>query len=154
MCTPYVVDEATKQKIAAWNAEFCKASSSPFGRDDQIGMLNLIDAGSRDAIMSRADAGKVFDLAVDHFVGMPAWIAANDPGYQIWMTHTPRGEELADVMGIGPEANELISYSGDAVFGCDGRELLTGLQHRPRLGVVERHGTEVLYRYVLGRCSL
>jgi kynurenine formamidase len=115
MCTPYVVDEATRQKIAAWNAEFRKASTSPFGSDDQIGMLNLIDARSRDAILSRADAGKVFDLAVDHFMGMPSWIAANDPNYQIWMTHTPRGEELADVMGVGPEANELVSYSGDAV---------------------------------------
>jgi len=78
-------------------------------------MLNLIDARSRDAILCRADAGKVFDLAVDHFVGMPAWIAANDPGYQISMTHTPAGEEVDDVMGTGKEANELISYSGDAV---------------------------------------
>ncbi len=115
MCTPYVVDEMTKKKIAAWSAERHKASTSPFGKDDQIGMLNLIDAASRAAILARADAGKVFDLAVDHFVGMPAWIAANDPGYQIWMTHTPGGEEVDDVMGIGAQANELISYSGDAV---------------------------------------
>ena len=115
MCTPYVVDEMTKKKIAAWSAERHKASTSPFGRDDQIGMLNLIDAASRAAILGRADAGKVFDLAVDHFVGMPSWIAVNDPGYQIWMTHTPEGEEVDDMMGVGAAANELISYSGDAV---------------------------------------
>ena len=67
MCTPYFVDETMKQKIAAYNAAFREVSKSPFGADDQIGMLNLIDAESRDAIMSRADASKVFDLAVDHF---------------------------------------------------------------------------------------
>ena len=44
MCTPYFVDEAMKQKIAAYNAAFREVSRSPFGADDQIGMLNLIDA--------------------------------------------------------------------------------------------------------------
>jgi kynurenine formamidase len=115
MCTFYTVDEAAKERIAAYQAKFREATASPFGKDDQIGMLNLIDAASRDAIVSRADAGKVFDLSVDYFAGMPSWIAANDPGYQLWMTHTPRGEELDDVMGKGREANELVSYSGDAI---------------------------------------
>src|SRR5262245_36696731 len=115
MCTPYLVDEATKKKIAAYSAKFREITASPFGADDEIGMLNLIDASSREAILTRADFGKVFDLAVDHFVGMPGWIAANDPGFQIWMTHTPRGEELADVMKVGYEHNHLVSYSGDAI---------------------------------------
>lgn len=115
MCTFYMVDEAAKARIAAYQAKFREATASPFGKDDQIGMLNLIDAASRDAIVSRADAGKVFDLSVDYFAGMPSWIAANDPGYQLWMTHTPRGEELDDVMGKGQAANELVSYSGDAI---------------------------------------
>jgi hypothetical protein len=57
MCTFYLVDEATKKNIAAYNATFREVSKSPFGDDDQIGMLNLIDARSRDAIVSRADAG-------------------------------------------------------------------------------------------------
>jgi kynurenine formamidase len=115
MCTFYFVDEATKRKIAAYNTRFREVSKSPFGTDDQIGMLNLIDAESRAAIMSRADAGKVFDLAVDHFIGMPSWIAANDPGFQIWMTHTPRGEELANAMQVDEAQNRLVSYSGDAI---------------------------------------
>ncbi|MBV9218188.1 MAG: cyclase family protein [Methylobacteriaceae bacterium] len=115
MCTAYLVDEATKQRIAAYGAKFRQVSASPFGKDDQIGMLNLIDASTRQAILSRADAGKVFDLAVDHFIGMPGWIAANDPAFQIWMTHTPRGEELADVMKVGFDHNKLVSYSGDAI---------------------------------------
>lgn len=114
MCTPRIVDEAMKKKIAAYGARFREVTASPFGAEDEVGMLNLIDAASRDAIMSRADAGKMLDLAVDHFVGMPSWLAAGDPSYQIWMTHTPKGEELDDVMGVGPEQTRLAAYSGDA----------------------------------------
>jgi kynurenine formamidase len=115
MCTVCLVDELTKGKIAAYAAKFRKVTKSPFGSDDEIGMLNLIDGESRQAIFGRADAGKVFDLSVDHFVGMPGWIAANDPGFQMWMTHTPRGEEITDVMNVGVQQNNLVSYSGDAI---------------------------------------
>jgi hypothetical protein len=108
MCTPHFVDEVMKKKIAAYSATFRDVTKSPFGSEDQIGMLNLINAESRQAIVSCADAGKVFDLSVDHFIGMPGWIAANDPGFQIWMTHTPRGEELADAMKVGFEHNHLV----------------------------------------------
>jgi kynurenine formamidase len=109
------VTEAMKSKIAAHGAAFRKATASPFGADDEIGMLNLIDAASRDAIMSRADPSKIYDLSVDNFVGMPGWFAAGDQPYQIWMTHTPRGTEIDDVMGVSAETNSLVSYSGDAI---------------------------------------
>ncbi len=72
MCVACYVDEVTKQKVIAYNAEFHKVTKSPYGAGDEIGMLNLIDAKSRAAILARADASKVFDLSVDHFVGMPA----------------------------------------------------------------------------------
>lgn len=115
MCTSTVIDEVTRRRIAAYGATFRKATKSPFGDADEIGMLNLITAESRRAIMGRADVGTMFDLSVDHFTGMPGWFKAGDPPYQIWMTHTPRGEEADDVMGVGRQANELVSYSGDAV---------------------------------------
>ena len=115
MCTPSYVDEAMKRKIAAYGAKFREVTASPFGSEDEIGMLNLIDAASRDAIVSRADASRVFDLSVDHFVGMPGWLAAGDPPYQFWMTHTPGGEVQTDSMHVGRATNELVSYSGDAV---------------------------------------
>lgn len=115
MCTPRYVDEAMKSKIAAYNASFRKVTASPFGTDDEIGMLNLIDAKSRDMILSRADATHVFDLSVDYFVGMPGWVAAGDPTYQIWMTHTPDGEKVWNSMGVGEPTNTTIAYSGDAV---------------------------------------
>jgi kynurenine formamidase len=103
-----------KSKIAAFNASFRKASTSPFGPDDEIGMLNLINPASCRAVMDNADAGKIFDLAVDYFVGMPSWAAAGDPAFQMWMTHTPAGTRIDDVMQVGAEQNELVSYSGDA----------------------------------------
>ena len=78
-----------------------RQTTSPFGADDEIGMLNLIDARSRDAIVSRADASKIFDLSVDYFVGMPSWDKAGDPQYQVWMTHTPTGEQITDHMKLG-----------------------------------------------------
>jgi kynurenine formamidase len=115
MCSPIYVNEVEKRRIAAYAAKFRQATASPFGDRDEIGMLNLIDAESRNAILARADATKVFDLAVDYFVGMPSWDRAGDPGYQIWMTHTPRGEEIDDKMGVGPAVNRLVSYSGDAI---------------------------------------
>jgi kynurenine formamidase len=115
MCTPTIVTEAQKRKIAAYGATFRKASTSPFGSEDEIGMLNLIDAESRDAIVSRANASKIFDLSVDYFVGMPSWDKAGDPGYQTWMTHTPRGEQITDHMRLGRAAQELVAYSGDAI---------------------------------------
>ncbi len=115
MCVTCYVDEAMKQKIVAYNSEFHKVATSPFGGNDEIGMLNLIDAASRKAILSRADPTKVFDLSVDHFVGMPGWTGAGDQPYQIWMTHTPNGEIVDDSMKVGSAANTLVSYSGDGI---------------------------------------
>jgi kynurenine formamidase len=115
MCNDCYVTDAMKSRIAAHAAAFRKATQSPFGSDDEIGMLNLIDASSRQAIMDRADLGKVYDLSVDNFVGMPGWFGAEDQPYQIWMTHTPRGEQADDVMRVGKASNELVSYSGDSI---------------------------------------
>lgn len=115
MCVVCYVDEESKKRILAYNAQYHRVTRSPFGAGDEIGMLNLIDAASRSAILSRADAGKMFDLSVDHFMGMPGWFGAGDPPYQIWMTHTPGGEIVGNSMGQTLEANTLVGYSGDAV---------------------------------------
>jgi kynurenine formamidase len=115
MCSLCYVDDAMKKKIAVHGASFRKATVSPFGSSDEIGMLNLITAESRDEILSCADASRVFDLSVDHFVGMPSWVKANDPNYQIWMTHTPQGESITNAMVVDSQTNELVSYSSDAV---------------------------------------
>ena len=68
MCVACYVDEATKGKIIAYSAKFHEVTQSPYGSDDEIGMLHLIDGASRSAILSRADASKMFDLSVDNFI--------------------------------------------------------------------------------------
>ena len=44
MCSDSFVTAAMKSRIAAHAAAFRKATQSPFGSDDEIGMLNLVDA--------------------------------------------------------------------------------------------------------------
>lgn len=115
MCGPDVVDENTARTIAAAAARFREVTRSPFGEDDQIGMLNLITPESMRAVVSRADAGHALDLSVDYFMGMPSFTAAGQPSYQISMTNTPRGTVIDDAIGVGRQQNELVSYSGDAI---------------------------------------
>ncbi len=89
--------------------------SSPWGQDDELGRLNMMTEASRAAVLSRIKGGDVYDLAVDYFIGMPGWFAAGDPRYTMWMTHTPNGTIVDDPMGVGDEANKLVSYTGSAV---------------------------------------
>lgn len=88
---------------------------SPWGPKDEIGRLNLMTPQSQAAIMARVSGAQAYDLAVEYFVGMPSWQAAGDPPYQMWMTHTPHGNVIADPMQVGDPMNEHVSYSGSAV---------------------------------------
>lgn len=90
-------------------------SESPWGPDDQIGRLNWITAESQRAVLSRISPGPSYDLAVDIFMGMPAWLGAGDPKYDIWMTHTPAGTVVDNLNGAGAEISAKYSYCGDAV---------------------------------------
>jgi hypothetical protein len=56
MCEVCYVGEAMKAKIITFNAELHKVTKSPYGADDEIGMLHLIVAQSRSAILARAGA--------------------------------------------------------------------------------------------------
>ncbi|MGO3147889.1 MAG: cyclase family protein [Leucobacter sp.] len=115
MCIPSIISEADKDKIAAYAAEFREVSRSPFGPDDEIGMLNLIDPQRSKDMLTRADASRAIDLSVDLFIGMPSWVKAGDQSFQQWMTHTPTGTVQDDFTGKGREQNELVAYSGDAI---------------------------------------
>lgn len=121
---------------------------SPWGAEDELGRLNLMTEESRAAVLSRIDGGKIYDLAVEYFIGMPGWFPAGDPRYQIWMTHTPRGNVVSDPMKVGDEANRHVSYTGTAVsmyahtgthidalnhFGIDG-EIYNGFAANEYLG--------------------
>ncbi len=85
------------------------------GPNDEIGRLNLMTNETQLNVLSRIKSGKIYDLSVDYYVGMPSWVAIGDPRYQYWLTHTPHGTTVDDPMGLGQRMNEKISYTGDAV---------------------------------------
>lgn len=92
-----------------------KVGKSPWGPADEIGRLNLMTPASQQAILSRTQGGKVYDLSVEYFIGMPSWQAAGDPRYQIWMTHTPNGTVIDDPLKLGKAMNKHVSYTGAAI---------------------------------------
>lgn len=93
-----------------------RVGKSPFGADDEVGALNLLSPARRESALARADPTRMYDLSVDYFVGMPSFQAAGDPGYQIFMSHTPGGTEIDNLNGAGDEVNRHVCYSGDVVF--------------------------------------
>ena len=103
-------------QIAARSACFREASVSPFGPQDEIGMLNLMSADSRRRVFELADGGAVYDLAVDYFIGMPSWTKTGEASFQIWLTACPHGHIIDDPVGVGRAQNELVSRSGDSML--------------------------------------
>lgn len=82
------------------------AGPSPWGSADEIGTLNMMTDASRLDVLERVASGKVYDLGVDLFVGMPDCCSDlfGDPSYQMWMTHVP-----------ARAGHELISHSSDVI---------------------------------------
>jgi kynurenine formamidase len=92
-----------------------KVSKSPWGPRDEIGRLNWITRETNRAILEHLDGSHVFDLNVEFFVGMPSWVAAGDPPYGIWMTHTPQGSVNDNLSGAGSAVHKKYSYCGDSI---------------------------------------
>jgi len=90
--------------------------TSPWGPDDELGALNRLRPQVRADVLARADPGRVYDLSVDYFVGMPSFQGAGDPGYQIFMSHTPQGTAVDNLNGVGSDINRHVCYSGDVIF--------------------------------------
>lgn len=88
---------------------------SPFGENDEIGRLNLMTNESRARVLTRANPSRMYDLSVEYFMGMPTWVAAGDPPYQISMSHTPSGTPVDNLTNQPREINEHIGYSGDVI---------------------------------------
>ncbi|NET48476.1 MAG: cyclase family protein [Merismopedia sp. SIO2A8] len=101
-------------KIASAHSSLPTVGDSPWGPEDELGRLNMMTDASRAAILSRVSGGKMYDLSEEYFVGMPGWFQAGDPRYTFWMTHTPRGNVIADPMGVGQDMNKHVSYTGTA----------------------------------------
>lgn len=121
---------------------------SPWGPDDEIGMLNKMTEESRLNALKSIGSGRVYDLSFEYFVGMPSFHTLGDPAYQYWLTHTPRGTVVDNPNGLGTEMNLKVSYTGDAIsmythmgthidalnhFGLNG-EIWNGYRHDTHLG--------------------
>lgn len=115
MCGSVVIDDNGRDRIAAFAATNGRVTTSPFGPDDQIGMLNLLNPDSARTYLARADAGRVMDLSVDLFLDMPTWTAGGEPPYNIWMVHTPDGSVVDDPVGVGSDQNRHVAWSADAI---------------------------------------
>jgi kynurenine formamidase len=89
--------------------------TSPWGKDDEIGALNMMTDNSKVKALSDISSGKTYDLSVDYFVGMPSFHVLGDPSYQYWLTHTPKGTVVDNPNGLGRIMNEKVSYTGDAI---------------------------------------
>lgn len=100
---------------AATTAAPAEVAASPWGPNDELGAMNLQTHETRSEILNRLSPGRVYDLSVDYFIGMPSWHGVGDPRYQYWLTHSPRGTVIDDPMNVGREVNEHVSYTGDAV---------------------------------------
>ncbi|MGN6828966.1 cyclase family protein [Paucibacter sp. M5-1] len=87
---------------------------SPYGPQDEIGMLNKITPESTLKVLRRIASGKTYDLSVEFYVGMPSYYFLGQPRFQIWNVHTPQGTIVDDPNGLGKEKNSLVTYSGAA----------------------------------------
>ena len=82
-----------------------RVAQSPYGAEDEVGALNVLDDASRLAVLSKIASGKVYDLSVDNFPGMPGLVhlGMGDPDFHMWMTHTPDGLAVEGISITGDE---------------------------------------------------
>lgn len=92
-----------------------EVGKSPWGPDDEIGTLNMMNESSQLSILSKISSGKAYDLSVEYFVGMPSFHSLGDPSYQYWLTHTPHGTVVDNPNNLGEAMNKKVSYTGDAI---------------------------------------
>ncbi len=83
-----------------------EVTKSPWGAEDEIGALNMMNETTSFEILKRIASGKVYDLGVDLFTGMPNCCAMlGAPDYHFFTTQRPaRGDN-----------KELVSLSGDTI---------------------------------------
>ena len=92
-----------------------EVGKSPWGPDDEIGTLNMMNESSQLSILTKIKNGKAYDLSVEYFVGMPSFHSLGDPSYQYWLTHTPHGTVVDNPNNLGETMNKKVSYTGDAI---------------------------------------
>ncbi len=84
-------------------AQADEVAPSPYGPDDEIGVLNELTEANTLAVLQRVSSGRTYDLSVENFVGMPglADLGMGDPPFHMWLTHTPRGMRVEQLSPAG-----------------------------------------------------
>lgn len=123
LCSAFVFGSSVNAQIAKDNVGI-----SPWGKDDEIGTLNMMSDASRANILGQIAGGKVYDLGVDLFIGMPNCCsdAFGDPTYQMWMIHAPARGEHGGLLEHSSDAISMSTHTGthiDALnhFGLKGK---------------------------------
>jgi len=118
-----------------------EAQRSPWGTEDEIGTLNAMTDGSRLDILRVVSDGRVYDLGVELFVGMPDCCsdAFGDPRYQVMMTHSPARAGGVEVVSHSSEAIFMNTHTGTHMdglshFGLHGK-IWNGVSAEDALGV-------------------
>ncbi|HWM45668.1 MAG TPA: cyclase family protein [Xanthobacteraceae bacterium] len=124
LCAALAIGGATAHAQMATDA----AGRSPWGANDEIGTLNMMTDQSRLEILGRINSGKIYDLSVDLFVGMPTCCADafGDPTYQIWKTHEPTRREGGNLVSHSSDTILMNTHTGTHIdslnhFGIHGR---------------------------------
>lgn len=105
-------------------------AKSPYGPSDEIGVLNELTAARSLAVLQRVNSGKVYDLGVDYFVGMPglADLGMSDPPYHMWMTHTPSGVKVEKLSPAG-SSEDLALYDDAVIMSMHSGTHIDSLNH-------------------------
>lgn len=107
-----------------------EVAQSPYGPDDEIGVLNMLTAATSLAVLQRINSGKIYDLSVDNFVGMPglADLGMGDPPFHMWMTHTPNGVKVEGLSPAG-SPDQLALYDDAIIMSTHTGTHLDALNH-------------------------
>ncbi len=85
-------------------SQAAEVAKSPYGPTDEIGVLNTLTGATSLAVLQRVDQGKVYDLSVTDFVGMPGLpdllVGMGDPPFHMWMPHTPSGLKAEGLLPV------------------------------------------------------
>ena len=108
-------------------AEEGQVTRSPWGANDEIGSLNMMNEETRLSILQQISGGRAYDLGVELFVGMPNCCKVfGDQDYQIWMTHSPARDEGKGYVSHSGDAISMYTHTGTHIdtlnhFGLNGK---------------------------------
>jgi hypothetical protein len=109
--TPYASRDLFLSCSIVLFAQGGEVAGRPLGPDDEIGILNTLTAAQLSGVLQQVAIGKVYNLSVDYFVGMPGLVdlEMEDLIYHMWLTHPPSGVKV-EKLAPAASTQELALY--------------------------------------------